>query len=150
MTMIKIPTKICRTYLYAVMSVALSSLIVGEWGSFSQLARAVETENHAEKESRLKGQVSGGLFNRWTFDQQKGDESPAGFTALTHGDGPIASWTIRSDAEAPSSPNIVGVTSSCNAAACWQLLVASGFEYEYPDVSVRLRLPSEGGALPVV
>ena len=144
MPTVKIPTKICRSSLYAVTSVALSLLVVGEWGSFAQPVLAVETENHAEKESRLKGQVLGGLFNRWTFDQQKVDESPTGFTALPYGDGPVASWTIRSDAEAPSSPNIVEVTSPCNVAACSQLLVASGFEYEYPDVSVRLRWPSEG------
>jgi hypothetical protein len=136
---------ICRGRLLAVAFV-LSLPIAGEWGGFAQSAIAVETENHNEKESRLKGQALGGLFNRWTFDQQKVNEAPTGFAALTQGDGSVASWTIRSDAEAPSSPNIVEAMSSCSATTCSQLLVASGFDYEYPDVSVRLRLPSEGGA----
>lgn len=146
MTLVKhlIPT--CGRRHFTVAFAVLSLSVAGEWGGFVQSALGVETENHHEKESRLKGQALGGLFNRWTFDQQKVNESPTGFTALTQGDGSVASWTIRSDAEAPSSPNIVEAMSSCNATACSQLLVASGFEYEYPDVSVRLRLPSEGGA----
>ncbi len=132
--------------LYAVASLALSLSVAGEWGNLARPSLAVETENHAEKEARLKEQALGGLFNRWTFDQQKVDESPTGFSALTLGDGPVASWTIRADAEAPSSPNVVEALSPCSAVACSQLLVANGFEYEYPDVSVRLRLPSEAGA----
>lgn len=124
----------------------LSLSVADEWGGFAQSALAVETETRTEKESRLKGQALGDLFNRWTFDQQKASEAPTGFTALTQGDGSVASWTIRSDAEAPSSPNIVEAMSSCNATECSQLLVASGFDYEYPDVSVRLRVPMEGGA----
>ena len=37
------------------------------------------------KEANLKGQAQGGLFNRWTFDQQKSGEAPAGFSMLVYG-----------------------------------------------------------------
>jgi hypothetical protein len=89
----------------------------------------------------LKGQAQGGLFNRWTFDQQKSGEAPAGFSMLGYGEGPAADWTIKADREAPSGPNILVVNSSCQAVSCYRLIVANGFQYEYPDVSVRIRFP---------
>lgn len=103
-------------------------------------AWAIQPESQAEKEANLKGQALGGLFNRWTFDQQKADEAPAGFRTLSLSEGTRATWTIRSEVDAPSLPNILHASSVCES-NCLKLLVADGFEYEYPDVSVRIRVP---------
>ncbi len=55
-------------------------------------------------------------------------------------------WAIQADAEAPSAPNSLRAESACQAASCYRLLVANKLQYEYPDVSVRLRFPAEGGS----
>jgi len=60
---------------------------------------------------------------------------------LGFGEGPAADWTIKADSDAPSGPNILVVNSSCQAVSCYRLIVANGFQYEYPDVSVRMRFP---------
>ena len=116
-------------------------MIAGEWSFCVELSQATQTENRTEKEANLKGQAQGGLFNRWTFDQQKSGEAPAGFSMLGFGEGPGADWTIKADNDAPSASNILAVNSSCHAETCYRLIVADGFQYEYPDVSVRMRFP---------
>jgi hypothetical protein len=117
------------------------AVIAGEWSFCVELSQATQTENRTEKEANLKGQAQGGLFNRWTFDQQKSGEAPAGFSMLGFGEGPGADWTIKADNDAPSASNILAVNSSCHAETCYRLIVADGFQYEYPDVSVRMRFP---------
>ncbi len=114
---------------------------VGEWGLFVERSQAIQLESHAEKEANLKDQAREGLFNRWTFDLQSPGEAPAGFSMLGVGEGPAADWTIKGDREAPSAANILAVNSSCQTATCYRLIVANGFQYEYPDVSVRMRFP---------
>jgi hypothetical protein len=66
-----------------------------------------------EKEANLKGQAQWGLFNRWTFEQQKSGEASAGFSMLGLGEGPAADWTVKADTDAPSAANILVVDSSC-------------------------------------
>jgi hypothetical protein len=106
-------------------------------------AWAVQRETQEEKEANLKKQVTGGLFKKWTFDQDTINEAPAGFASLSS-DGQQATWTIRQDATAPSGPNVVAASSHCAAAPCYRLLVAQGLDYEYPDLVVRFRVPGDG------
>ena len=108
-------------------------------------AEAIQAETTAEKEANLKGQITGGLFNRWTFDQQHRPEPPTEFSQLTSGGESAGTWTIESDPGAPSPPNMLKALSSCKQETCYRMLVASKLQYEYPDVSVRLRFPAEGG-----
>jgi hypothetical protein len=117
------------------------AVIAGEWSFCVERSHAIQAESHAEKETNLKDQAQAGLFNRWTFDQQKSGEAPAGFSMLGFGEGPPADWTIKVDSDAPSASNILVVKSSCQAVTCYRLIVANGFQYEYPDVSVRMRFP---------
>jgi hypothetical protein len=117
------------------------AVLAGEWTFFVERSQAIQTESRTEKEANLKGQAQGGLFNRWTFDQQQSGEAPAGFSMLGFGEGPAADWTIKADSDAPSASNILAVNSSCPAETCYRLIVADGFQYEYPDVSVRMRFP---------
>ncbi|HMU54193.1 MAG TPA: hypothetical protein PKA61_04270 [Nitrospira sp.] len=131
------PSKICAAILVAIMSQA---------AVLYEPAEAIQAETQAEKEANLKGQITGGLFNRWTFDQQHPSESPADFSQLTSGGESTGAWTIESDAGAPSPPNMLKAVSSCKQETCYRILVASKLQYEYPDVSVRLRFPAEGGA----
>jgi hypothetical protein len=60
---------------------------------------------------------------------------------LGFGEGPVADWTIKADTDAPSASNILVANSSCQAVTCYRLIVANGLQYEYPDVSVRMRFP---------
>ena len=125
-----------------IVSVALGvAVIAGEWSFCVERSQAIQAESRMEKEANLKGQAQGGLFNRWTFDQQKPGEAPAGFSMLEFGEGPAADWTIKVDTDAPSASNILAANSSCQAVTCYRLIVANGFQYEYPDVSVRMRFP---------
>jgi hypothetical protein len=117
------------------------TVIAGEWGFCIERSHAIQAESQTEKETNLKGQAQGGLFNRWTFDEQKSGEDPAGFSMLEFGEGPAAKWTIKADRDAPSVSNILAVNSSCRAVTCYRLIVADGFQYEYPDMSVRMRFP---------
>jgi hypothetical protein len=65
---------------------------------------------------------------------------------LGFGEGPAADWTIKADTDAPSASNILAVNSSCQAVSCYRLIVADGFQYEYPDLSVRMRFPVDAAA----
>lgn len=117
------------------------AIIVNQWSFCIEWSHAVQPESWAEKEANLKSQAQGGLFNRWTFDQQKSGEFPVGFSMLEFGEGPAADWMIKADTDAPSPSNFLAVNSSCQVVSCYRLIVANGFQYEYPDVSVRMRFP---------
>jgi hypothetical protein len=110
----------------------------------SKRVSAIQTESQAEKQANFKSQALGGLFQRWTFDQQKVEEALGEFSQwVVGGDSPTI-WTISVDAEAPSPPNILKAGASCQTGSCYHLLVANKLEYEYPDVTVRMRFPAEG------
>ena len=87
-----------------------------------RLYREVPGDSGKESDGkRSKPERAGprGLFNRWTFDQQKPGEPPAGFSMLEFGEGPAADWTIKADIDAPSASNILAVKSSCQALSCY-------------------------------
>lgn len=121
-----------KTVYLGVLLVALTSMVASE-----RPAVAVPRESHEEKESNLKKQATGGLFHKWTFDQDELNKVPAGFVARLSGGGAPAAWAIKQDETAPSRPNVVAVSSQCGD--CYQLLLAEGLDYEYPDVTVRFR-----------
>ncbi len=100
---------------------------------------AVPRENHEEKEANLKQQATGGLFHKWTFDKDSTKSIPVGFVPLSFGAGTSAIWSVESDETAPSAPNVVIGTSGCEEIACLRLLIAQGLEYEYPDLTMRIR-----------
>jgi len=106
---------------------------------------AIPMENQAEKQANFKQQALGGLFHRWTFDQQKPGDTLSGFSQFIVGSTASPAWSVSAEAEAPSPPNILKAESSCQTGICYQLLVADQLHYEYPDVTVRLRFPAEGG-----
>lgn len=114
-------------------------------GLLSGSASAIQNENQSEKEANLKGQIFGGLFNRWTFDQQQPDEAPVDFAQLSLGEESPGIWKIESDSAAPSQPNTLKAVSSCRSGTCYRILVANKLRYEYPDVSVRLRFSGDKG-----
>ena len=105
----------------------------------------VQTETHEEKAANLKKQATGGLFQKWTFDQDQIDSLPDGFEQGIPGDGPPATWAVLASPNAPSPPNAVAGSSSCTQ-GCYQVLMAKGLEYEYPDLSVRFHAPDGAGA----
>ena len=117
------------------------TVVVCDWSGCIGWVHAIQPESQTEKEANLKSQAQGNLFNRWTFDQQKSGEAPAGFSALEFGEGPTTDWTIKADADAPSASNILAANSACQIVSCYRLIVADEFQYEYPDLSVRMRFP---------
>jgi hypothetical protein len=124
-----------RMCLTTMMGLALVSLSVV---AVRYPAHAVQQESREEKEANLNQQAKGGLFHKWTFDQDEADQLPAGFAARSSGQGREATWTVRKDETAPSRPHVVAASSHC-VAGCFQLLLAEGLNYEYPDLSVRFR-----------
>jgi hypothetical protein len=99
-------------------------------------ANAVQNETPEEKAANLKKQATGGLFQKWTFDQDQSNVVPSGFVKGVFQDEPLADWVVQGHATAPSSPHVLAGSSSC-ARLCYQVLLAHGLEYEYPDLSVR-------------
>lgn len=115
---------------------------------FSHAATAVQRETTSEKAENLEKQVKGGLFNFWTFDKQPPGSVPEGFVAETYGEGPAGLWKIDAEPTAPSVPHAVAATSHCET--CFQLLVAQGLHYEYPDLAVRVRHDDGRGGIGIV
>lgn len=99
-------------------------------------SHGIQKETSEEKAVNLKKQATGGLFQRWTFDQDQFNMLPGGFVRSNSNDEPLADWMVQGHATAPSPPNIIAGSSSCTQ-LCYQALLADGLEYEYPDLSVR-------------
>jgi hypothetical protein len=106
---------------------------------------AIQMETSAEKQANFKQQALGELFHRWTFDQQTPEDALSGFSRFVVGGDTAPMWTVAPEKEAPSPPNVLKAGPTCQTSTCYQLLVADKLQYEYPDVSVRLRFPEEGG-----
>jgi len=124
----------------------LFSLLVLFLVQSSGQVSAIQTESSAEKQANFKQQALGGLFHRWTFDQQTPEDALSGFSQFLVGSSDGAPvWTIAPEQEAPSPPNILKAQSVCQTSSCYQLLIADKLQYEYPDVTVRLRFPQDGG-----
>lgn len=111
-------------------------VLVGLLASGVESVWAVSKETHAEKAEHLRQQANPKLFNDWTFDQDQVGSIPRGFLAVAPGDQPGREWKVEAQSAAPSSPNIVVGASGCPE--CVDLLVAPGFQYEYPDLVVRI------------
>ena len=126
-----------QTWIFAILVLVL--------GQSPSLAWAIQMESSAEKQANFNQQALGGLFHRWTFDQQTPEDALSGFTQFVVGEDAAPVWTIAPQQEAPSPPNILKAESSCRADSCYQLLVADKLQYEYPDVTVRMRFPEDGG-----
>jgi hypothetical protein len=120
------------------------ALLVLALGQSATLAWAIQMESSAEKQANFNQQALGGLFHRWTFDQQTPEDALSGFTQFVVGEDTAPVWTIAPQQEAPSPPNILKAEPSCRTDSCYQLLVADKLQYEYPDVTVRLRFPEDG------
>lgn len=124
----------------SVLLLASLGWLVGTGSSYG-----VQSETHEEKADNLKKQATGGLFQKWTFDQDQIRNLPEGFEQGMSNDEPPATWLVRASTTAPSPPNVVAGSSAC-AQQCFQVLLAKGLEYEYPDLSVRFHAPDGVGA----
>ncbi|MBA2484871.1 MAG: hypothetical protein H0V35_02015, partial [Nitrospira sp.] len=111
---------------------ALVGLLMGGSGD----TWAVQKETSTEKAEHLRQQANPELFNDWTFDKDQVGEIPKGFTGLTTEGQSGGAWKVETQSSPPSSPNVVFGVSRC--AACVELLVAQGFQYEYPDLVIRI------------
>lgn len=125
---------------FAAIAVCVGPIVVRD------MAQAVPQESQKEKEANLKQQAMGGLFKQWTFDQEPVATLPSGFTVLAPTGQPQATWTVQRDDAAPTRPNVVAVSAQCPD-GCYHLLIATGLDYEYPDLSVRFRAPESGPAV---
>lgn len=119
----------------------LAGLIMA-WVIFGQSLVHAEGQGAASMAQPGREQGTGDLFNLWHFDEQKIGETPAGFSAKTVGDGASGTWKIEADPKAPSAPNVVVQAVPCPSAGCFQMLLAEGLIYDYPDLAIRLRVTS--------
>ncbi|MDL1888171.1 hypothetical protein FBQ96_01075 [Nitrospirales bacterium NOB] len=118
--------------------------VVAIVGSSAETAWAVPKETSAEKAERLHQQASPGLFNAWTFDRDTVGEVPKGFVVMATGQESGGTWKIEAQSGSPSSPHVLVGTSQC--ATCVELLVAQGFQYEYPELVLRLHQGSQAAS----
>ena len=107
-------------------------------------AWAVPKETSTEKAEHLRQQANPQLFNHWTFDKDQVGSVPSGFIAVASGDQQHGGWKVEAQAAVPSSPNMLVGTSGCES--CRAILVAQGFQYEYPELVVRIQQPTDGGS----
>ena len=107
------------------------SLLLG-----SSSAGAVLNETREEKAANLRKQAVGGLFQKWTFDQDLPNAQPTSFVKGSSTGESLADWIVQGHATAPSPPHVIVGSSRCTS-LCYQVLLAEGLEYEYPDLSVR-------------
>jgi hypothetical protein len=115
---------------------ALLLMVILLWHD-GALGQGPTTKSPAEK---TKPSAPQDLFRSWSFDKQPAGETPVGFSAHTIG-APLAGlWKVQPDEGAPTPPNVVMQPTPCAELDCFQLLLADGLIYEYPDVAVRLRL----------
>jgi hypothetical protein len=121
-----------------IVCVALAAGISLLLGALS--AYAIQSETREEKADNLRKQAVGGLFKKWTFDQDLPNAQPTGFVKGSSTDEPLAEWVVQGHATAPSPPQVVTGSSTCTQ-NCYQLLLAKGMQYEYPDLSVRFHTP---------
>ena len=117
--------------------VMVVSLILGFSSYGGGEAWAVSKESSAEKAEHLRQQANPQLFNDWTFDKDVVGNVPKGFSVLAAGEASTGTWKIEEFPASPSSPHVVMGKSDC--ATCVELLVAQEFQYEYPDLVIRIR-----------
>ncbi|MCW5798160.1 MAG: hypothetical protein LZF60_220049 [Nitrospira sp.] len=113
--------------------VAVAGVLAGGIGT----AWAVPKETSKEKAEHLRQQANPQLFNDWTFDKDDVGSIPKGFVPVASGDQQAGSWKVEAQAAVPSAPNVLLGTSGCGG--CHEILVAQGFQYEYPDLVVRIQ-----------
>ena len=114
------------------------------------LSYGVQRETQEEKAANLQQQAKGGLFQQWPFDQEPIGGLPHGFAKAVSREEPLAEWVVQHHPTAPSPPHVVAASSNCRQ-LCYQVLLAEGMQYEYPDVSARLHAsPGTGGSGGVV
>ncbi|MGC3973581.1 MAG: hypothetical protein QM771_04260 [Nitrospira sp.] len=116
--------------------------VAGMLGGGMETAWAVPKETSTEKAEHLRQQANPQLFNDWTFDKDEVGGIPKGFVAVASGEQRADSWKVEAQAAVPSAPNVLLGTSGCTG--CQAMLVAQGFQYEYPDLVVRIQ--QGGGA----
>lgn len=119
-------------------------VFTGVLASGRELAWAVPKETSAEKAEHLRQQANPQLFNDWTFDKDQIGAIPGGFIAVASGEQLGGAWKVETQPAAPSSPNVLFGASGCPA--CVELLVAEGFQYEYPDLVVRIHQGTEAAS----
>ena len=112
-------------------------MLAGWLAGAADVALAVPKETSTEKAEHLRQQANPQLFNDWVFDKDQVGAVPTGFAAMAPRDQPGGAWKVESQSTAPSSPNVLLGSSGC--AACVEILVAQGFQYEYPDLVVRIQ-----------
>jgi len=108
------------------------------------LSYGVQRETQEEKAANLQQQAKGGLFRQWPFDHEPAGGVPHGFVRAVSGEESLAEWVVQPYPTAPSPPNAVAASSNCRQ-RCYQVLLAEGMQYEYPDVSVRVHAPPGTG-----
>lgn len=98
--------------------VALHNHMIGETPSYYFLhfwgvrpAEKLAEGFRAALDAQGRPQTSSEASTRWTFDDMEPGTSPPGWkTEGTNQSGPVATWAVETDADAPSQPNVLVLT----------------------------------------
>ncbi len=127
----------CATHQVRVLGCVGIAAFAGMLAGGIEMAGAVPKETSTEKAEHLRQQANPQLFNDWTFDKDEVGSVPHGFKAVASGAQPGGVWKVEAQTAVPSAPNVLLGTSGC--AGCNEILVAQGFQYEYPELVVRIQ-----------
>ncbi|MFO0699627.1 MAG: hypothetical protein U0236_10375 [Nitrospira sp.] len=78
---------------------------------------------------------------QWNFDRDQVGQLPAGFAALDRASETADGWQVQIDQAIPNEAQRLLRASTCQAANCVRLLVATEVRTTYPDVTVQVRTP---------
>ena len=99
--------------------------------------------NPTEKAEHLRQQANPQPSTIGRLIKMKSGPLFKGFVAVTSGDQRPGSWKVEAQQPCRLAPNVLLGTSGCGG--CQEILVAQGFQYEYPDLVVRIQ---QGGRQP--
>jgi hypothetical protein len=131
------------TFLQAAVVSIVITIVVSIMPELARVARAGEPAVTAPpKPSQF--QVPFELFKTWSFDKDKAEQRPAGFSDFSIGNGERTTWVVLQDPNAQTPPNVLKQSAPCSP-DCSHVLLVDTLQYEYLDLIVRLRLPATSG-----
>jgi len=109
-------------------------------GEPAQSGGAASPDLTVEKPPPAETSVAANTMGQgWSFDAGSSGAVPDGWRpAETNGAGTPATWEMVAQSDAPSAPNVFGVTSSANYGATFNVALADGARFQDLDLSVAV------------
>jgi hypothetical protein len=125
-----------------VVCVMITMTVSGVLGC-ARIARAGEPMGATQPPAESR--VPFDLFKTWSFDKERAEQTPIGFSSFSVGSAGAPIWVVAQDPSAQTPPNLLKQSAPCSAEDCVQLLLVDALQYEYLDLIVRIRLADPSG-----